>query len=113
MMADAPRRRLDIVLAEAVDRTARRTADTTDHRDVRHYHRVELHAASIGLVAPVHAAILGDVADEFQSPRRQNEERPSGDSRYCMGARIPRAPYASVRRPRRWTRRNAGQLGPK
>jgi site-specific DNA recombinase len=65
MMADAPRKRFDIVLAEAVDRIARRTADTTDLRDVLHYYGVDLYAANIGLVTPVHAAILGVVAEQF------------------------------------------------
>lgn len=65
MLADAEKGKFDVVVAEAIDRLARRTADVTDLRDMLAYHGVELHVANIGLVTPLHAAMMGMVAEQF------------------------------------------------
>ena len=66
MRADAARgRQFEVVLAEAPDRLARRTADLTDLRDVLAFNGVELYAVSLGLITPAYAAVMGMVAEQY------------------------------------------------
>lgn len=65
MLADAEKGKFDVVVAEAIDRLGRRRADVTDLSDILAYHGVELHVANMGLVTPMHAAVMGMVADQF------------------------------------------------
>jgi DNA invertase Pin-like site-specific DNA recombinase len=62
---DAERGKYNVVLAEAPDRLARRVADLTDLRDVLQFAGVELHAVSMGLITPLHAAVMGMVAEQY------------------------------------------------
>ncbi|MFC0342108.1 recombinase family protein [Paracoccus niistensis] len=65
MIADAKAGLFDVVLAEAIDRLARRTADITDLRDVLEHHEVVVHTKSQGLISPMEAAIYGVMAEQF------------------------------------------------
>lgn len=66
LIADAAKQKFDIVLSEAIDRVARRTADTTHLRDLLEFHGVDLHSVSAGgLVTPMGAAMHGYIAESY------------------------------------------------
>ncbi len=75
MLKDAKAGRFDIVLAESIDRLARRTADITNLRDVLEHHRVEVHTKSQGLITPMHAAIYGVMAEQFSRDLGEKTKR--------------------------------------
>ncbi|WP_353315248.1 recombinase family protein, partial [Shimia sp. NS0008-38b] len=65
MLRDSKAGAFDIVLAEAIDRLSRRTADVTDLCDQLAFRGQSLHAVNTGEITPIHAAVFGMMAQQF------------------------------------------------
>jgi site-specific DNA recombinase len=65
MLRDSKADAFDVVLAEAIDRLCRRTADTTDLRDQLAFRGQSLYTVDFGEITQLLAAILGMVAELF------------------------------------------------
>ncbi|WP_167685965.1 recombinase family protein [Parasedimentitalea denitrificans] len=64
MLRDSESHAFDVVLAEAIDRLARRTADTTNLRDHLAYRGQVLFTVNYGEITPILAAVLGMIAEQ-------------------------------------------------
>ena len=62
MVADARKRKFDIVVCEAVDRLGRRLADTADLQDTLAFLSIRLFTPSVGEITALHVAIMGMMA---------------------------------------------------
>ena len=62
LLADAGRKRFDIVVCEAIDRLGRRLADTADLQDQLAFHGIRLFTPSLGEITQIHVAVMGMMA---------------------------------------------------
>ncbi|MCP4300690.1 MAG: recombinase family protein, partial [Gammaproteobacteria bacterium] len=65
LLRDSKAGAFDIVLAEAIDRLSRRTADVTDLCDQLAFRGQSLHSVNTGEITPIHAAVFGMMAQQF------------------------------------------------
>jgi site-specific DNA recombinase len=62
LLADAGKKRFEVVICEAVDRLGRRLADTADLQDQLAFHGVRLFTPAMGEITPIHVAVMGMMA---------------------------------------------------
>jgi DNA invertase Pin-like site-specific DNA recombinase len=65
MQVDAEARRFDVIIVEALDRLSRKLADVADLHDRLTFLGLKLHAVNIGEITPMHAAVLGMMAQAY------------------------------------------------
>ena len=87
LTADAEAGRLDVIVCEAIDRLGRKLSDVADLFDRLTFHRVQIHATSIGLITQMHVGIMGTMAQMFLSDLREKTKR--GQVGRARAGRIP------------------------
>lgn len=87
LLADAEARRFDVVVCEAIDRLGRNLADVAGFFDRLSFHRVQVHAISLGLVTQMHVGIMGTMAQMYISDLREKTKR--GQLGRARAGRIP------------------------
>ncbi|HEY6432147.1 MAG TPA: recombinase family protein [Acetobacteraceae bacterium] len=87
LTAEAEAGRFDVIVCEAIDRLGRKLADVADLFDRLTFHRVQIHATSIGLITQMHVGIMGTMAQMFLSDLREKTKR--GQLGRARAGRIP------------------------
>jgi site-specific DNA recombinase len=87
LLHDAERRQFDIVICEAVDRLGRKLADVATLYDRLTFLRIQIHAASLGLVTQMHIGIMGTMAQMMLTDLRDKVRR--GQLGRARAGRIP------------------------
>lgn len=87
LLADADRRRFDVVVCEALDRLGRKLADVADLFDRLSFLGIRLHTAVTGEVTTLHIGLLGTMAQLYLSDLREKTKR--GQLGRARAGRIP------------------------
>ena len=87
LTTDARTGQFDVVVCEAIDRLSRKLADIAALYDQFAFDRIQIHATNIGLVTPMHVAIMGMVAQMYVSDLRDKTRR--GQLGRARAGRIP------------------------
>ena len=87
LLLDAKANAFDVVVCEAIDRLGRKLSDVADFFDQLSFHRVQIHAAQIGLVTQMHIGIMGTMAQMTLADLREKTRR--GQLGRARAGRIP------------------------
>lgn len=75
LLHDAERRQFDVLICEAIDRLGRKLADVAALYDRLSFHRIQVHAVSLGLVSQMHVGIMGTMAQMMLGDMRDKVKR--------------------------------------
>ena len=67
MQVDAEARRFDVIIVEALDPLSRKLADMAELHDRLTFPEIRLHAVNAGEITPMHAAVLGMMAQAYSN----------------------------------------------
>ena len=87
MQVDAEARRFDVIVVEALDRLSRKLADVADLHDQLTFLGIRLHAVNVGEITPIHAAVLGMMAQAYL--RDLGEKTKRGQLGRALKGKIP------------------------
>jgi site-specific DNA recombinase len=87
MQVDAEAGHFDIILVEALDRLSRRIADVADLHDRLTFLGIKLHAVNAGEITPMHAAVLGMMAQAYSKDLGEKTKR--GQLGRALKGKIP------------------------
>jgi site-specific DNA recombinase len=87
MQVDAEARRFDVIIVEALDRLSRKVADVTDLHDRLTFLGIKLHAINAGEITPMHAAVLGMIAQAYSKDLGEKTKR--GQLGRALKGKIP------------------------
>jgi site-specific DNA recombinase len=87
MQVDAEARRFDVIVVEALDRLSRKLADVAELHDRLTFLGIKLHAVATGEITPMHAAVLGMMAQAYLKDLGEKTKR--GQLGRALKGKIP------------------------
>ena len=87
MQGDAEARRFDVIIVEALDRLSRKLAEVADLHDRLTFLGIKLHAVNTGEITPMHAAVLGMIAQAYLKDLGEKTKR--GQLGRALKGKIP------------------------
>jgi site-specific DNA recombinase len=87
MQVDAEARRFDVIIVEALDRLSRKLADVAELHDRLTFLGVRLHAVNTGEITPLHAGVLGMMAQAYLKDLGEKTKR--GQLGRALKGKIP------------------------
>jgi site-specific DNA recombinase len=75
LQVDAEARLFDVIIVEALDRLSRKLADVAELHDALTFLGIKLHAVNTGEITPMHAAVLGMIAQAYSKDLGEKTKR--------------------------------------
>ena len=87
LQVEAQARRFDVIIVEALDRLSRKLADLAELHDRLTFLGIKLHAVNTGEIDPMHAAVLGMMAQAYLKDLGEKTKR--GQLGRALKGKIP------------------------